>query len=97
MSDKLITEAQAARIITLLERIAPFADKLDEIAEVLPIIETLGDVIVFRKHEVDEAIGLNKQTLWKSKKTYEEVGHRKVYVNLETVSVYNSKKKKGKK
>jgi hypothetical protein len=40
--------------------------------------------------------GLNKQTLSKSKTAnrFEEVGARKVYVDLQSVSVYSAKKKK---
>lgn len=91
-----MTKDQADRIITLLEKIAPVVEKIEEIGASLPIIEALGDMMVFRKNEVDEVVGLNKQTLSKSKKTFEEVGARRVYVNLKTVAVYNSKKKKGK-
>lgn len=91
-----MTKDQADRIITLLEKIAPVVEKIEEIGASLSIIEALGDMMVFRKNEVDEVVGLNKQTLSKSKKTFEEVGARRVYVNLKTVAVYNSKKKKGK-
>lgn len=71
-------------------------EKIDEISEVLPIIETLGEVVVFRKMEADEVFGLNKQTLSKSKRaeTFEEVGARRVYVNLKSLVVYRTKKGK---
>jgi hypothetical protein len=89
-----MTDAQADKIIRLLEQLLPMKEKVDEIMEHLPLIETLGEAVVFRKHEADEFLGLNKQTLSKSKKTFEEVGARKVYVDLKTVSVYSNKKKK---
>lgn len=82
------------RVVVLLEKIAPVVEKIEEISKVLPIIEALGDFVVFRKNEVDKVIGLNKQTLSKSKTTFEEVGARRVYVDLKTVAVYNSKRKK---
>jgi hypothetical protein len=91
-----MTDEQADRIITLLEQILPMKEKIDEISEALPLIETLGEVVLFRKNEADQMLGLNKQTLSKSKTAnrFEEVGKRKVYVDLQTVSVYSSKKKK---
>lgn len=91
-----MTDAQADKIISLLEKLLPLQDKVDEIMDVLPLIETLGEVVLFRKNEADQMLGLNKQTLSKSKTAnrFEEVGKRKVYVDLQTVSVYSSKKKK---
>jgi hypothetical protein len=88
-----MTDEQAEKIISLLEAMMP---KIDEISEALPLIETLGEVVLFRKNEADQMLGLNKQTLSKSKTAnrFEEVGARKVYVDLQTVSVYSSKKKK---
>lgn len=64
--------------------------------QVLPIIETLGEMVLFRKMEADEILGLNKQTLSKSNRaeTFEEMGARRVYVNLKSLTVYSSKKPK---
>ena len=66
--------------------------------EVLPIIEALGETVLFRKMEADEIFGLNKQTLSKSRRaeTFEEIGARRVYVNLKSLTVYRSKNRKKK-
>lgn len=84
-----MTDDQADKIIKLLET-------LEELA---PIIETLGEAIVFRKCEADEIFGLNKQTLSKSNKaeTFDEIGARRVYVNLKSLVVYRAKRKRGEK
>lgn len=88
-----MTDEQADKIIKLLESILPKVDKLDA---VLPIIETLGEVVMFRKMEADEVFGLNKQTLSRGNRaeTFDEIGARKVYVSLRGVSVYRSKRHK---
>ena len=71
-------------------------EKIEEISEALPIIETLGEAVMFRKMEADEIFGLNKQTLSKSKRaeTFDEIGARRVYVNLKSLTVYRSKNRK---
>ena len=92
-----MTDEQAEKLIDLLEtKILPRLDKIDAISELVPMLETLGEILVFRKHEADEIFSLNKQTLSKSKKaeTFEEVGARKVYVDLKSLRVYRSKNRK---
>jgi hypothetical protein len=91
-----MTDEQAARLIDLLESILPMKKKIDEISEVLPIIETLGEAVMFRKMEADEMFGLNKQTLSKSSRaeTFDEVGKRATYVNLKSLTVYRAKQRK---
>ena len=91
-----MTDEQAARLINLLEAILPLKGKIEQLTEVLPIIETLGEAVLFRKHEADEIFGLNKQTLSKSSRaeTFDEVGVRKTYVNLKSLTVYRGRRKK---
>ena len=54
--EQLIIEDLTAKVEALTERLN----------QVLPIIETLGEMMLFRKMEADETFGLNKQTLSKS-------------------------------
>lgn len=78
-----ITEEKADKIIDLLERVA----------EVLPIIETFGEMVV-RKTEADEAFNLNKGTLSKNGKTQQQVGKRVAVVSLKDLVVYNKKNRR---
>lgn len=91
-----MTDEQADRIIKLLESILPMQKQLDEIMEVVPLIETLGEAVMFRKMEADQIFGLNKGTLSKSQKaeTFDEMGKRATYVNLRSLTVYRSKRRK---
>jgi len=84
--EQFIIEELSAKVEILTERLN----------RVLPIIETLGEMMLFRKTEADETFGLNKQTLSKSTRaeTFEEVGARRVYVNLKSLTVYPTKKSK---
>lgn len=92
-----MTDEQADKIINLLEaEIAELRKQVNELTQVMPIIETLGEAVMFRKMEADEIFGLNKQTLSKSTRaeTFDEIGKRATYVNLRSLTLYRSKNRK---
>lgn len=66
--------------------------KLDRALELL---ETLSKILV-RSNAAAKALGLNKDTLSQSNKIsrYEEVGHRRTYVEVGELSVIKKRRKK---
>lgn len=82
-----MTEEQAARI----ER------KLDEIIEVLPTIHAMGKLLVWGKTVTDKR-GLNENTLSRNEKIvkFQEIGHRKIYIELKDIFVVRNRKRKHK-
>lgn len=69
--------------------------KLDELLELAPVLETLGRLLV-RSHTAGKALGLNKTTLTQNKKVtkFEEVGHRRVYVEVGEINVVKKRKRR---
>lgn len=62
--------------------------KLDELLELAPIIKALGKVLV-RINVAGKQAGLSKDTLHHNDKVkkYQEVGHKRTYVEIGDVSV----------
>ncbi len=71
-------------------------DKLDEVLNALPMIYAIGSILVQRQTAIDRT-GINKNTLDQNKNIgkYEEVGKRKTYIEIGSVSVVKQRKKRG--
>lgn len=76
--------------------------KLDEfiagqaaILDALPTIHALGAVLVQRK-TVNERTGINKNTLSQNKsiEKFEEIGHRRTFIQIADVPVIKQRKRK---
>ena len=74
------------------EQLSRVEKKLDQLLELLQPISK----ILVRSKEVVKALGLNKDTLSQNRKVskYEEVGHRRTYVEIGEVSVVKKRKVK---
>lgn len=68
-------------------------EKLDAIIDALPTIHALGAVLVQRK-TVNERTGLNKNTISQNKNIdkFEEIGHRRTYIQIADVPVVKQRK-----
>lgn len=76
--------------------------KLDEfiagqaaILDALPTIHALGAILVQRK-TVNERTGLNRNTLSQNKniEKFEEIGHRRTYIQIGEIPVVRQRKRK---
>ena len=70
-------------------------EKLDAIIEALPTIHALGAVLVQRK-TVNQRTGLNKNTISQNKNIdkFEEIGHRRTFIQIADVPVVKQRKRK---
>lgn len=76
-----------------MDDISRLEKKLDQVLELAPIIEALGQILVQRK-QVNQRVGLNKNTLNQNSKItkYEDTGERKTYIKIEDISVVRKRK-----
>lgn len=67
--------------------------KLDAIIDALPTIHALGAVLVQRK-TVNDRTGINKNTLSQNKNIdkFEEIGHRRTYIEIGQIHVTKQRK-----
>lgn len=70
-------------------------EKLDAIIEALPTIYAFGRILVQRK-TVNERTGLNKNTISQNKNIdkFEEIGHRRTYIEIGQIPVVKQRKRK---
>lgn len=66
-----------------------------ELAKLGPVIEALGALLV-RQYDAGEAIGLHPNTLIQNKsvKKYEEVGHRRTFVDVQSIATVLQRKRR---
>lgn len=69
--------------------------KLDVLLELAPTIKALGKLLV-RSHTAARRMELNKNTLSQSKhlQRFEEVGHRRTYVEVGELAVVKKRRKR---
>jgi hypothetical protein len=79
----------------LKEQLDRIERKLDELLELVPVIDLLGKLLI-RSHEAAERLGLNKDTISQNDKIgkYEEVGHRRTYIEVGELQVIKKRKRK---
>lgn len=82
----------ALRLEAKLDR---FIEGQAAILDALPTIHALGAVLVQRK-TVNERTGLNKNTISQNKNIdkFEEIGHRRTYIEIGQVPVTKQRKRK---
>lgn len=71
-----------------MDKLEEIEQKLDEIREIIPTIQALGELLV-RADTATSRVGLHKNTIYANKKMekYDEVGHRRTFIEVGELSV----------